>query len=161
MTTQFKFLFFFILTSLISCDDKRIFDQYKTINKTWHKDSVVQFELPKLEASKYYDLFITMRDNSDYKYNNIFLIVSLQQPNKQTKVDTLEFEMANPDGSLMGEGFSDIKESKLVYKLNESFKLKGQYKLKIQQAVRETGKINPEINLQGITEVGLRIENKD
>ncbi|MBC7493703.1 MAG: gliding motility lipoprotein GldH, partial [Flavobacterium sp.] len=91
----------------------------------------------------------------------IFFIESLQQPNKQIKVDTIEFEMANPDGSLMGEGFSDIKESKLIYKLNESFKLKGQYKLKIQQAVRETGKINPDINLQGITEVGLRIENKD
>ena len=161
MTTQFKYFFFFIFIGLVSCNDNSVFDRYKTVGKTWHKDSIVQFDLPQLELSKQYNLFITLRDNSDYKYNNIFLIVSLQQPNKQTKVDTLEFEMANPDGSLMGDGFSDIKENKLVYKLNESFKLKGKYKLKIQQAVRETGKINPDINLQGITEVGLRIENKN
>jgi hypothetical protein len=40
--------------------------------------------------------------------------------------------MANPDGTLMGEGFSDVKESKLFYKENEEFKLKGEYKVHIQ-----------------------------
>lgn len=161
MKIQLKFLLFFTIIILISCDDKRVFDQYKSVGKAWHKDSVITFELPNLNAAKKYDLFVNLRDNSDYKYNNIFLIVSLQQPNKQIKVDTLEFEMANPDGSLLGEGFSDIKENKLVYKLDESLKLKGNYKLKIQQAMRETGKIVGDTNLQGILEVGLRIENKD
>ena len=161
MKIQIKFLLFFIIVIFISCDKKRVFDEYQTVGKTWNKDSIVAFDLPNLDATKKYDLFVNIRDNSDYKYNNLFLIVSLQQPNKQTKVDTLEFEMANPDGSLLGEGFSDVKENKLVYKLNESFKLKGNYKIKIQQAMRETGKIVGDTNLQGISEVGLRIENKD
>ena len=67
--------------------------------------------------------------------------------------------MANPDGTLLGEGFSDIKESKLVYKLNESFNVSGLYKVKIQQAVRETGKIEGDKQLKGITDVGFRIES--
>lgn len=161
MKIQLKFLLFFIAIFFLSCDDKRVFDEYKSVGKNWHKDSIVHFDLPDLDALKKYNLFVTLRDNSDYKYDNIFLIIALNQPNKQVKVDTLEFQMANPDGSLLGDGFSDIKENKLVYKLNESFLLKGIYKLKIQHAMRETGKIEGDTNLQGISEVGIRIENKD
>lgn len=159
MKIQLKFLLFFVAIFLVSCDDKRVFDDYKSVGEAWHKDSIVSFELPDLENTKNYNLFVNLRDNSDYKYNNLFLIISLQQPNKQTKIDTLEFEMANPDGSLLGDGFSDTKENKLVYKLNQNFNLKGKYVVKIQQAVRETGKIVGDTNLKGISEVGLRIEN--
>lgn len=161
MKIQVKFFYLFLLISLISCDKKRVFDDYKSVGNSWHKDSVVNFKLPKLESKKRYDLFVNIRDNDDYQYDNIFLIVSLEQPNKQVKVDTLEYKMANPDGTLLGDGFSDIKESKLVYKTNQSFELKGEYTIKIQQAVRETGKIEGDKKLKGITEVGFRIESLD
>jgi gliding motility-associated lipoprotein GldH len=87
------------------------------------------------------------------------LIVSVEKPNGYTKVDTLEYQMAEPDGTLLGNGFTDIKESKLFFK--ENVKFKGEYKIYIKQAVRETGKISGVKLLEGITEVGLRIENKD
>ena len=67
--------------------------------------------------------------------------------------------MANPDGTLMGDGFSDVKESKLFYKPNVNFKLKGDYTVKIQQAVRQTGKVAGVDNLKGITEIGFRVES--
>lgn len=100
-----------------------------------------------------------MRDNNDFPFNNLFLIVSLEQPNKQTLVDTLEYQMANPDGTLLGEGFTDIKENKLIFKQKATFNQKGVYKINIQQAVRETGKIVGEKELKGVTEVGFRIES--
>ena len=159
MKTLLKIVFCLLLISVVSCDRKNVFDEYKSLGNSWHKDSIVAFNVPKLDATKQYNLFVNVRDNADYPYSNLFLIVSLEQPNKQVKVDTLEFQMANPDGTLLGEGFSDIKESKLVYKLNESFKLKGKYKIKIQQSVRETGKITGDVLLKGITEVGFRIES--
>ena len=161
MKIQPKLLLFFVAFLLCSCDDKRFFDEYKSVENSWHKDSIVTFDVANFDKSKKYDLFINLRDNNDYQYNNIFLIVSLLQPNKQIKVDTLEYEMTNPDGSLLGNGFSDVKENKLVYKLDESFVIKGSYKIKIQQAMRTTGKIEGDIKLKGISEVGLRIENKD
>jgi gliding motility-associated lipoprotein GldH len=89
----------------------------------------------------------------------LFLIVSTEKPNGYTKVDTLEYQMAEPDGTLLGQGFSDIKESKLFYK--ENVKFKGKYKVNIKQAVRESGKVSGVTQLEGITEVGLRIEKKD
>lgn len=141
----------------ISCDEKRVFDDYKSVGDFWHKDSIVSFNLPKLAAKKGYNLFVTLRGNKEYPYNNIFLIVNLEQPSRVVKVDTLEYQMADVDGNLLGNGFSDVKESKLVYKENMIFK-PGIYKIKIKQALRKTGKISGETNLLGITEVGFRIE---
>ncbi len=159
MKIQVKLFYLFVLIALVSCDKKRVFDEYKSVGNSWHKDSIINFKLPLLENKKLYNLFVNIRDNADYQYDNIFLIVSLEQPNKQVKVDTLEYKMANPDGTLLGDGFSDVKESKLVYKINQSFNLKGEYKIKIQQAVRESGKIEGDKKLKGITEVGFRIES--
>jgi gliding motility-associated lipoprotein GldH len=150
---------FFILLTMIafySCDKKRVFDEYKTVGSAWHKDSIITFDLPILDSTKRYNLFINLRDNNNYQYNNLFLIVSLEKPNGYTKVDTLEYQMASPDGTLLGEGFTDIKESKLFYKENVRFR--GKYKVSIKQAVRETGKVPGVTLLEGITDIGLRIE---
>lgn len=146
---------------IISCDKKSVFDEYKSVGNAWHRDSIITFKLPKLESDKSYNLFVNVRDNNDYPFDNLFLIVSLEQPDKKVLVDTLEYKMANPDGTLMGDGFSDIKESKLFYKEKVAFKLKGDYKVHIQQAVRQTGKVSGVNDLKGITEVGFRVESLD
>lgn len=142
-----------------SCDKKRVFDEYKSVGSAWHKDSIVTFDLPVLDSTKKYDLFVNLRDNNNYPFNNLFLIVAIEMPNGFTKVDTLEYQMANPDGTLLGTGFSDIKESKLYFK--EGVKFRGKYKVHIRQAVRESGKIPGVQALEGITDVGFRIEQKD
>jgi gliding motility-associated lipoprotein GldH len=142
-----------------SCDKKRVFDEYKSVGSSWHKDSIVTFNLPELDSTKRYNLFVNLRANNDYQYNNLFLIVALELPNGFTKVDTLEYQMADPDGTLLGDGFTDIKESKLFYKENVKFRSK--YKVHIKQAVRENGKVPGVIALDGITEVGFRIEKKE
>jgi gliding motility-associated lipoprotein GldH len=142
-----------------SCDKKRVFDEYKSVGSGWNKDSIVTFNLPELDSTKHYNLYINLRDNNNYQYNNIFLIVAMEKPNGFTKVDTLEYQMANPDGTLLGDGFSDIKESKLFYKENVNFN--GKYKIHVKQAVRENGKVPGVKLLDGITDVGFRIEKKD
>jgi len=152
-------LLLLVAVLLFSCDKKRVFDEYKSVGSAWNKDSIVTFDLPVLDSTKRYDLYVNLRDNDNYKYNNLFLIVSLESPNGYTKVDTLEYQMANTDGTLLGEGFTDIKESKLYYKENVRFR--GKYKVHIKQAVRETGKVPGVAFLDGITEVGFRIEKKE
>jgi len=159
MRIKNSLLLLFVAVLLFSCDKKRVFDEYKSVGSAWNKDSIVTFDLPVLDSTKKYDLFVNLRDNNNYKYNNIFLIVSLETPNGYTKVDTLEYQMAEPDGTLLGNGFTDIKESKLYYKENVRFR--GKYKVHIKQAVRENGKVPGVDYLDGITEVGFRIEKKD
>lgn len=150
---------FFTLLLFIACDKKRVFDEYQSVGSAWNKDSIVTFNLPELDSTKRYNLFVNLRANDNYQFNNIFLIVAMELKNGFTKVDTLEYQMTNPDGSLLGEGFTDLKESKLFYKENVRFK--GKYKVFIKQALRENGKVPGVQNLEGITNVGFRIENID
>lgn len=157
MSLKSSFLYFLVLIVLISCDKKRVFDEYKTVGNGWNKDSIVSFDLPALDIKKQYNLFINVRDNNDYPFNNLFIIVNMEQPDKRTIVDTLEYQMANPDGSLLGDGFTDVKDNKLVYKEQMKF-TSGTYKIHIKQAVRQTGKVSGVIKLDGITDVGFRIE---
>ncbi len=153
------FVFGALLLLFTSCDEKRVFDKYKSFDGTWNKDSIVSFEFEQQDTTALYNMFINIRNNNDYPYNNIFLIVEMQQPDTDiTKVDTLEYQMANPDGTLMGKGFTDVKESKLWYRENVRFPAAGKYKVNIQQAVREAGKVPGVQELEGVTEVGFRIE---
>jgi len=161
MKIKSSILLLLVAFLVVSCDKTRVFDEYKTVGNSWHKDSIVSFDLPKLDAAKSYNLFVNVRDNNDYPFNNLFLIVAMQQPNRKVITDTLEYEMTEADGSLMGDGSTDVKESKLFYKENVKFDLKGKYKVTIQQANRQTGKITGVKELKGITEVGFRIESKE
>ena len=152
-------LLLLVVILFFSGDEKRVFDEYKSVGNAWHKDSVVTFDLPVLDSTKRFNLYVNLRDNNDYPFNNLFLIVAIEKPSGFTKVDTLEYQMAKPDGSLLGDGFGDIKENKLFYK--ENVKFTGKYKVHIKQAVRENGKVPGITALDGITEVGFRIEKLD
>ena len=160
MTQKASIIFLAMALSLMSCDKKRVFDEYKSVGKAWHKDSIVHFELPKIDTAQYYNLFLNIRDNDNYPFSNLFVIVSMEHPGGMTKVDTLEYQMANADGTLLGDGFTDIKESKLYYKERVKFK-SGIYKVHIRQAARQTGKVTGVQKLDGITEVGFRIEKTE
>ena len=144
----------------ISCDEKQYFSEYKELDGTWKKKDTLRFNFEQSDTINPYHFFLNVRNNNDYPFNNLYLIVSMKEPGKNPiiKVDTLEYQMANPDGMLMGEGFSDIKESKLWYLENHKFKKQGKYKVEIVQAVREIGKVEGVSDLKGITEIGLRIE---
>ena len=73
-------------------------------------------------------------------------------------MDTLHYQMADDKGRFLGEGFSQIKENKLFYKEDIQFPNAGDYQLVMYQAMRRNGTENGIENLEGILDVGLRIE---
>ncbi|MBF03385.1 MAG: gliding motility lipoprotein GldH [Flavobacterium sp.] len=152
------FTLIFLCILCFSCDEKRVFDEYQSLNGKWKQEDVVRFTFEQNDTINPYNLFLNIRNNNDYPFSNLFVTVSLKQPDSLVKIDTLEYAMANPDGSLMGEGFSDVKESKLWYQENFVFKQKGTYTIEIQQALRETGSVIGVEELNGVTDVGFRIE---
>lgn len=150
------------LLLLASCDEKRVFDEYKEFDGTWNKDSIASFTYEAKDTTSYYNVYLTTRTNNSYPYSNLFVIIQMEQPGtKLINADTLEYQMANPDGTLMGNGFSDIKESALWFRKGMRFPKAGAYKFSIQQAVRQSGKVPGVQELDGITEIGLRIETKE
>lgn len=156
-----RILLFFLMFSLIivSCDSNSVYDSYKSIPNSWHKDVIVGFKVNPPDSTKAYNLFVNLRNTNTYKYNNLFLIVEMVFPHGKTIKDTLEYKMAESSGKLLGEGYMDIKENKLWYKEGFFFKETGEYTINIQHAMRENGKVNGVVELEGITDIGFRIEN--
>lgn len=161
MNLKTRFVLLFALLLMVSCDKKRVFDQYVSFGDTWPKDSIASFTFNNPDTIKAYDLYLNLRSNDDYSFNNIFMIVAIETPGGFTNVDTLQYKMTNPDGTLLGDGFTDVKESKLYFKENYKFKKLGDHKISISQAVRKTGSNDGEKELDGITEIGFRIEKRD
>ena len=154
-------LFVIIIVSLItlSCNDSTVFDIYKPISKTqWHKDSIISFDFNPIDTISTNSIYINLRNNNDYQYSNLFLIVGIDFPNNFSVIDTLEYEMADVEGKFLGSGFTDLKENKLEYKSNVVFPSTGTYTISVQHAMRKSGDIEGISLLQGITDVGLRIE---
>jgi gliding motility-associated lipoprotein GldH len=159
MDRQAVLLFILSLLCLASCDKNRVFDSYETLPNEWHRDSMVSFELKAPDTIQEYNLFINLRNNSDYEYSNLYLITELNFPNGRVLSDTLQYEMAKPSGEWLGTGFGEVKESKLWYKEDFRFSEAGEYIVTIQQAMRERDSTQGIKNLKGITEIGFRIED--
>ena len=143
---------------IVSCDSNRVYDVYKPVPNEWHKDSVVSFKITPPDSLNPYNLFVNLRNTNDYRFSNLYLIVEMNFPHGRTIKDTLQYKMAKPNGELLGTGFTDVKENKLWYKEGVVFNESGEYTIHIQHALRENGKVNGVVNLQGITDVGFRIE---
>jgi gliding motility-associated lipoprotein GldH len=156
-----KVLFLVLVFSLlmVSCDSKRIYDDYKSVPDEWNKDSIMSFKIHPPDSINPYNLFVNLRNTNKYKYSNIFLIVEMVFPHGKTIKDTLEYRMADPSGKLLGAGLMDVKENKLWYKEDVVFNESGEYTVNIQHAMRENGKVNGVTSLEGITDIGFRIES--
>jgi gliding motility-associated lipoprotein GldH len=148
-----------LVTFLTSCNDNTVYNQYQSIkDNQWHRDSIINFKINSTDTISKNNLYVTLRNNKDYEFSNLFLIVGIKFPNNYQVVDTLEYEMTSPEGRFLGTGITDLKENKLEYKTNVTFSLIGEYNVSVQQAMRKTRDIEGLTTLNGITDVGLQIE---
>ena len=68
-----------LVISLMSCDSKRVFDEYQTVSGAWSKDNAIEFKLMPPDTTKAYNLFINLRNTEAYKLSNLYVIVELSQ----------------------------------------------------------------------------------
>ncbi len=144
---------------LLSCNSNAIFDQYVPIeNHQWHSEKEIEFIVNNLDTISANNVFINIRNNKNYEFSSLFLIAKIEMPNGFKVIDTLEYEMTDASGNWLGTGFTDLKENKLFYKENVVLSEMGIYKFNIQHATRGINDIQGKNPLEGITDVGLRIE---
>lgn len=147
-----------VFVLFISCETRIIYSDYQELsNGIWQAGDTIKFSFSEVEASEKYNVFLNIRNDNDYPYSNLFLITELGYPNGEVVSDTLEYEMAMPDGTWLGKGYGSTKENKLWYRENIVFSDSGVYKLKVTHAMRQNGKIEGVSNLNGLTDIGLEI----
>jgi gliding motility-associated lipoprotein GldH len=101
-----------------------------------------------------YQLFLILRHNDRYNYNNIWLNVFIKGPDNKVQKFQVEKLLATNASGWLASGMDDIYEHRL--QLTETpvqLKKPGRYIFGFEQIMRE----DP---LQNIMDVGLRIEKK-
>lgn len=148
------FLISGLLLTISSCNNKSVYNMYKTIPKaSWDKDSVMVFEVQVANTSQNHNLYVNVRNDIDYKYSNLWLFVKITQPGDTAVTDTFEVTLADPAGKWLGKGFGGIKTNENLFRQHVYFPKAGTYNIAIQHGMRE-------IVLGGITDVGIRIEKQ-
>lgn len=153
-----RFLVVILVITFMSCDSGSVYSSFKSIKDGWKEGEEVSFIFKAPDSIKQYDLFVYVRNDENYDFSNLFLIVNMNFPNGDQVVDTLQYDMAAPDGTWLGEGFTSLKESKLWYKEKIRFPLNGEYNIQIQHAMRINGMVEGIKALEGIKDIGFEIE---
>ncbi|MDG2195105.1 MAG: gliding motility lipoprotein GldH [Polaribacter sp.] len=155
------FLPLLLVVCFTACDSKRVYDSYVSIpNTSWELSNHAPFLFTVKDTLTRNHLFINIRNNAAYSFSNLFLITALEFPNGKKIIDTLEYEMTDVSGAFLGKGFTDIKENKLFYKESVVFPMSGDYLLTISQAMRKSNATEGMKMLNGIIDVGFRIEKE-
>lgn len=144
--------FFIIAFFCLACTNNDNMVDVKNLNNAWKKDQKLDFKYNSDGTEKAKNIIFVVRNNNDYPYSNLRLIVNLETPAKKITTDTLNYILAKPNGEWVGTGFGETKEILFQYKLNYKFPEKGVYKINVTQAMRRN-------ILPGIEDLGIKIES--
>ncbi|HPF52088.1 MAG TPA: gliding motility lipoprotein GldH [Draconibacterium sp.] len=135
-----------------ACDSNVVFEQYQPIsNRIWNKDSVLVFDIPVTDTISNHNLYLSVRSDVKYSYSNLWLFITIKQPDGKSLSDKFEITLADPGGKWLGEGFGGLKTREVIFRSNVFFPVSGEYKISIGQGMREDV-------LQGISDIGIRID---
>ncbi len=141
-----------VLFLLFSCGNASEEVYVNNVSNKWNKKAEQKFEFNIADAQHPKNIIFVVRNNSDYPYSNLRLIVNfVDQKTKKKQTDTLNYVMSQPNGEWIGKGFGDTKEILFQYKLNYKFPENGKYSIGVLQAMRMD-------NLPGIEDIGIKIE---
>ena len=142
-----------------SCNQDQEYLKYQTVAKEGMHSKPYVFELKDLSTDSIpQNLFVRLRNDNSYAFSNIFLICTLKSGDQIVLQDTLEYAMATPDGSWLGSGFTEAKESKLWWKEAVVLPSDPQLTVEISQAMRNNGEALGVSLLKGIVSIGVSIE---
>ena len=149
----------FFLVFLMSCNPDIQYIDYNSMDGVWHKDSVQKFnfELSTIEKTAYTS-FVNLRINEDYIFNNIFLVVTIKDSTNIISIDTIEHKLADKYGKFLGRKRINIIENSLLHKENISLDHEKKYFVSIEHAMRVINKVGGLELLEGVVDVGFKIE---
>ena len=135
-----------------SCDQSRVFDQNKKIEKAlWNEDQPLVFLVNISDTIHPHNVYLNVRNAGMYPFSNLFLFLNTRFPHGEIDRDTIEVTLASPDGKWLGDGLGDIYDNRILFHRNVRFPQKGEYRFEMYHAMR----LNP---LPGIMDAGIRIE---
>ena len=157
MRVQASKIFLLLSLSIVfsSCNMNSIYDEQVVIEECkWYKDEMARFDLVINDTIQLYNFYLKIRNNTDYRYSNLYVFLKTEFPNNNISRDTIECLLANVEGKWLGKGWGKVKENEFLLSSNMRFPLKGKYEFVIQHAMRTD-------TLNGIQNIGIRIAKSE
>jgi gliding motility-associated lipoprotein GldH len=144
----------FLIFFLDSCDSKRFYEENKSIeNGIWLSTTSPVFNVNITDTMARYNLYVNIRNEGIYPYSNLYLFIRTTLPGGKKAIDTVECQLADPDGKWRGSGLGSLKFNQFLFQRAMAFPRKGLYRFELEQAMRVK-------DLKGIRDVGIRIEKQ-
>lgn len=138
-----------------ACNNRDVYNSYISMpDNGWNSDSLAVFRADIDNDELPYNLWIQVRNESNYQYANLWLFVNIVSPNGTVSTDTLECVLAEPNGKWLGSGWGSLYTIQCPYRMGAKFASTGQYTFRIQHGMRQSG-------IEGIKSIGLRIETAE
>ncbi|MDN5284392.1 MAG: gldH [Mucilaginibacter sp.] len=136
-----------------SCNDPRtVIDTNTAIpGYNWSYVNKVKFDCKIDDESASYNLYLNLRVTDNYKYSNLFLLISESSSGNKARLTRYEVKLATHDGEWLGKGSGNLYSYQVPFKIDYKFPAKGNYHFEIEQNMRD----NP---LHEVSDVGLRVE---
>ena len=157
MHNKYNIFLGLVLSMAFACSEPALFRGYRNFDGYWPASEKVIFEIDTL-TNQPVNLMIYVRNDPHYPFSNLFLIAYLKTGDSLLVCDTLEYAMADARGKWLGQGFLEVKESKLWWKENYDLPTGGNLNVQLQHALRFNGSENGMDPLQGIVGVGFAVE---
>lgn len=156
MTALKVFLITTLLCCLAACTPIDVFEKTVPVPEhKWQHGFKPSFTFNITDTAAPYKVYILLRHNNQYAYNNIWLNIHNKFPGDSIRTVSKELPLANKEGWL-GSGMDDIFEHRIsLLPSNENFYFprSGEYTFFLEHIMRD----NP---LHHVMNVGLRVEKK-
>lgn len=155
---QIKRLFLFIVPCTLYLASCTTIDQYEksvTIPRhEWQSSYKPSFDFVISDTSSSYKIFLILRHNEKYNFNNIYVNLYIRGPGQDTAIKIQrDLLLATNDNGWLASGMDDIYEHRLQLTEKQTLKA-GSYSFAIEQIMRE----DP---LKNVLNIGLRVEKEN
>ena len=146
------FSFLLLAYTLFSCNQNSFYHKTDVFpNETWNAATTLAYEFTILDSLQFYNIYVDVRNSTDYPYQNLYLFFTSQFPDGSRFTDTLNCILCDAYGRWTGKGSGRIKENRFTLKSKVRFQQKGDYVFSAQQAMRDD-------DLKGITDFGITLQ---
>lgn len=136
-----------------SCNTDVAYSNQQSVSDEWKSTELIKFEFEHLDTISKHQFILSVRNNTDYEYQNIFFFVKLINPDGIISLDTVECQLADYQGKWLGKGFGKIREVSTIFGSEFALSRAGSYVIVIEHAMRLT----KDEGLIGIEDIGFQL----
>ena len=153
-------LIFLIFTCIVSCESNPVYIKYNSLHGGWLKDSVQNFSFQNQDKLILTNSYLMLRVNEKYRYNNIFVIITVTNLSGIIYKDTLEYKVSDNYGKFIGTKMINIHELSLSHKKGIQLMPKENYLIDVEHAMRNASETVGVNRLEGVLDVGYKFEKE-